>query len=258
MIKTGTGGKKSLLSESAPYVAPLLAFMVFLMTVESYFPDQHYLLYPVKTLLVAALLAWHWRMLPSLKPSAILMSVVVGVIAVFLWVELDPWAMSLNGMVEELFNRVVSSVGLGSWQMAVDGAPDGRNPFDLYPAGEAWVLFGFRLLGITLVVPVMEEIFWRGFLMRWLIKDDFLSVPLGKYQPFSFWATTLLFASIHGSEWPLGIVVGVFFGAWFVRTKNLGNVILAHAVTNFLLAIYCLSTDDWHFLSNVGHATLPH
>lgn len=256
-MKTGTGGERSLLSQSAPYVAPLLAFMVFLMTVESWFPDQHYLLYPVKTILVAVILAWHWRALPSLNPSAILLSVVVGAIGVFLWVELDPWALSLNGQIQELFNRMVSSLGLDSWRVAVDGAPDGRNPFELYPAGEAWFLFGFRLLGITLVVPVMEEIFWRGFLMRWLIKDDFLSVPLGAYQTFSFWVTTCLFASIHGSEWPLGIVVGLFFGAWFVRTKNLGNVILAHAVTNFLLAFYCLFTNDWHFLSNVSHAALP-
>ena len=91
-MKTGTEGKRSLLSESAPYVAPLLAFMVFLMTVESYFPDQHYLLYPIKTILVAVILAWHWRALPSLKPSAILLSVAVGAIGVFLWVMLDPWA----------------------------------------------------------------------------------------------------------------------------------------------------------------------
>jgi hypothetical protein len=225
--------------------------------VENWFPGQHYVLYPIKTLLVVAILAWYWRALPSLKPSAILMSVIVGVIGVFLWIELDPWALSLNALVQDLFNHAVSSVGFGSWRIPVDGAPDGRNPFDLYPAGEAWVLFAFRLVGITLIVPVMEEIFWRGFLMRWLIEDDFLAVPLGTFQLFSFWVTTFLFASIHGSEWPLGLVVGLFFGAWFVRTKNLGNVILAHAVTNFLLAFYCLFADDWHFLSSVGHASMP-
>jgi membrane protease YdiL (CAAX protease family) len=239
-------------------VAPLLAFMVFLMTVEGCFPDQHYILYPIKLLLVGVLLAWHWRALPSLRPSAILLSGVVGVMGVFLWVTLDPWSTRLNIFTEELFNRVVSSLGLISWQVKVDDlAPDGRNPFALYPAAAAWVLFGFRLLGISLVVPVMEELFWRGFLMRWLIREDFLSVPLGTFQPFSFWTTTLFFASIHGAEWPLGIIVGLFYGAWFVRTKNLGNVMLAHGVTNFLLAWYCLFADDWHFLSTVGHATMP-
>jgi len=256
-MKLGTGEKRNLFAESAPFVAPLLAFMVFLMTVESYFPDQHYVLYPIKSILVAAILAWHWRALPSLKPSAIILSVAVGVIGVFLWVALDPWALLLNGCLEERFNRAVSSIGLASLQMPIDGIPDGRNPFDLFPSGEAWLLFGFRVLGITMVVPVMEELFWRGFLMRWLIKDDFLSVPMGTFQPFSFWVTTFLFASIHGSQWPLGIIVGLFYGAWFVRTKNLGNVIVAHGVTNFLLAAYCLCANDWHFLSSIGHVTLP-
>ena len=242
----------------APFVAPLLAFMISLMTVESYFPDQHYLLYPIKTIVVVAILAYFWRALPSLKPGAIILSVAVGVVSVFLWVGLDPWAMKLNVGLEEGYNRVVSSVGLGSWHTQVDPEfPAGRNPFELYPASEAWVLFTLRLLGISLVVPVMEELFWRGFLMRWLIKEDFLSVPLGTFQPFSFWATTVLFASIHGAQWPLGMIVGVYYGAWFVRTKSLGDVMLAHGVTNFLLALYCLVSGDWHFLSVAGHASLP-
>jgi membrane protease YdiL (CAAX protease family) len=235
-----------------PYVAPLMAFMVFIMIVESHFPDQHYLLYPIKIVLVTTILAWQWRTLPSLRPSAIMMSTVVGVIGVFLWVSLDPWSCHFNILLEEVYNRTVAAMGMTSWQTLVDGPnPAGRNPFELYPAFEAWILFGIRLLGISLVVPVMEELFWRGFLMRWLIRDDFRSVPLGTFQPFSFWTTSIFFASIHGSEWPLGIIVGVFYGAWFVRTKNLGNVMVAHGVTNFLLALYCLFSNDWHFLSLV-------
>jgi len=128
----------------------------------------------------------------------------------------------------------------------------GLNPFQFYPEVKPGGLFGFRREGITFVVPVMEELFWRGFLMRWLIKEDFTSVPIGTYQPFSFWITTVCFATVHGSEWPLAVVVGVLYGAWFVRTKSLGNIVMAHGVTNLLLALYCLITNDWHFLSIVA------
>jgi membrane protease YdiL (CAAX protease family) len=225
--------------------------------VESYIPDHHYLFYPVTMIGVAAVLAWYWRSLPSLTPTAPMLSVCVGVLGILLWVGLDPWSLRLNALFEELFNRVVLAVGWDSWQMQVDGvSPLGRNPFQLYPADEAWALFGIRLAGIALVVPVMEELFWRGFLMRWLIKEDFTSVPLGTYQPLSFWITTVCFAAVHGPEWPLGVVAGVLYGVWFVRTKSLGNIMLAHGVTNLLLALYCLTTNDWHFLSIVAPALL--
>ena len=216
----------------APFVAPFFLFMICL-TVEGFFPDRHYLFYPVKTILVAAVLAWYWRALPALTPAAPIRSVALGVVAVVLWIALDPLLVHYD-------------------QPLV-----GRNPFHLYPAAEAWVLFGFRLVGITFCVPVMEELFWRGFLMRWLIKEDFTSVPLGTYQPLSFWITTACFAAVHGPEWPLAVVAGLIYGFWFVRTKSLGNVMLAHGVTNLLLILYCLITNDWHFLSIVAPVTAP-
>ena len=241
-----------------PWVAPFGAFMLFLGFVDGTWPEQHYVLYPVKCLLVAGIIAWFWRELPSLKPVAPLASVVVGIAGVVLWVGLAGVADGANAVLEDGWNRVVSQAGLSSWQLAPEVVrAEGRDPFQIYPAAEAWVLFVLRVAGIALVVPIMEELFWRGFLMRWLIREDFEAVPLGTYRPFSFWATTVLFASVHGSEWLLGLVVGTMYGAWFVRTKSLGNIMVAHGVTNLLLALYCLCSGDWHFLST-GHAvTLP-
>jgi len=216
-----------------PFVAPFFLFMLFL-SIQGFFPDQHYVLYPVITVLVATVLLVYWRQLPPLRPAAPLASVLVGVVGVVLWVGLDPFLVHY------------------------DQPLIGRNPFQLYPVDEAWVLFGFRLAGISICVPIMEELFWRGFLMRWLIKEDFTTVPLGTYRPVSFWATTACFASVHGPEWPLAAMVGVIYGAWFVRTKSLGSIMLAHGVTNFLLALYCLMTNDWHFLSIVCAAAKQH
>lgn len=214
-------------SPAMPFVAPFFLFMICLV-IEGWFPDQHYLLYPVKAILTGGVILWFWRGLPSLRPSAPVSSVMVGAVAVGLWIGLDPWLVRYD-------------------QPLV-----GRNPFALYPESEAWMLFAFRLMGIALVVPVMEELFWRGFLMRWLIKEDFATVPLGRYQHFSFWVTTACFAAVHGAEWPLAVVVGLLYGGWFLRTKRLGDIMLAHGVTNLLLALYCLVTKDWHFLSIVA------
>jgi CAAX prenyl protease-like protein len=182
------------ISGIAPFVAPFAVFMLFLVGVDGYFPDQHYALYPVKILLVMAALAWYWRRLPSLKPTALAGSLAVGTLGVVLWVGLDPWSNRLDDWIAAVWHRVMSLGGGGP------ATTCGRDPFRLYPAGEAWVLFAIRLGGIALVVPVMEELFWRGFLMRWLIKEDFASVPLGAYQALSFWATTVCFASVHGGN----------------------------------------------------------
>jgi uncharacterized protein len=214
-------------ARAVPFIAPLLLFMIFL-SVQGYFPDQHYVLYSIITVIVAAVIAWCWPSYPSLKPSAPWVSIVVGIVAVVLW------------------------VGLDRFLVHYDQPLIGRNPFQLYSPALAWLLFGFRVAGIAICVPILEELFWRGFLMRWLIKEDFLSVPLGTYQPVSFWVTTACFAAVHGAEWPLAVIVGILYGAWFVRTKSLGNIMLAHGTTNLLLALYCLFIGDWHFLSIVA------
>ena len=216
-------------SEVLPFIAPFFFFAVFL-TVQGYLPDQHYAIYPIVTVVVAAAIAFYWRALPPLRPSAPIVSVCVGIVGVVLWIGLDPFLVHY------------------------DQPLIGRNPFQLYAPAVAWPLFAFRLAGISVCVPIMEELFWRGFLMRWLINEDFTSVPLGTYRPFSFWVTTAFFASVHGAEWPLAVIVGVLYGAWFVRTKSLGDIVLAHGATNFLLALYCLATHDWHFLSIVAPA----
>jgi len=215
------------MKSAMPFVAPFFLFMAFLI-VEGGGPDQHYLLYVPKTIYVGAVILWYARALPTLVPKAPTISVLVGIAGVVLWVGLDPWLVHYE-------------------QPLI-----GRSPFQLYPAGEAWALFGVRIFGIAVVVPIMEELFWRGFLMRWLIKEDFTTVPIGTYTPLSFFVTTAFFAVEHGPEWPLGAIVGLLYGAWFIRTKSLGSVMLAHGMTNFLLALYCLRTDDWHFLSIVA------
>jgi CAAX protease family protein len=104
-----------------------------------------------------------------------------------------------------------------------------------------------RTLGSTVLVPIVEELFWRGWLMRWLIDSRFLMVPLGTYAPWAFWLTALLFASEHGPYWEVGLAAGILYNWWMVRTHNLADCILAHSVTNGLLSAYILVASRWQY-----------
>jgi CAAX prenyl protease-like protein len=104
-----------------------------------------------------------------------------------------------------------------------------------------------RAVRASLIVPIIEELFWRGWLMRWLIRADFKSVPLGAYSAQAFWTVALLFAVEHGSYWEVGLVAGVIYNWWMVRTKSLGDLILAHAVTNGCLSAYVVFAGRWEY-----------
>ena len=95
--------------------------------------------------------------------------------------------------------------------------------------------------------PVLEELFWRGWMMRWLIDHNFLKVPLGKYTPTAFWVVALLFASEHGPYWEVGLAAGIIYNWWLVRTRSLADCILAHGVTNALLCAWVLATGQWQY-----------
>jgi CAAX prenyl protease-like protein len=108
-------------------------------------------------------------------------------------------------------------------------------------------LLAVRVAGSALLVPVIEELFWRGWMMRWLVNNNFEQVPLGTYVPAAFWITAILFASEHGSYWDVGLAAGVVYNWWMVRTRSLADCIVAHGVTNGLLAIYVIATGAWQY-----------
>src|ERR1019366_4480059 len=104
-----------------------------------------------------------------------------------------------------------------------------------------------RSISSAILIPILEELFWRGWLMRWLIDKDFLNVPLGKYAPSAFWILALLFASEHGPFWEVGLAAGIVYNWWIVRTRNLADCILAHGITNAVLCVYVLATGQWQY-----------
>jgi uncharacterized protein len=211
-----------------PYVAPFVAF-VGIMALERAAGIPAQWAYPIRLLAVIGITMWLTRRVLDLRPSQPLLSVLLGIAVFAVWVGPD---VVFHYRGHWLFENAIAGKAASS-----------------LPAGlkSNWPFIALRFLGATLVVPVVEELFWRGWLMRWMIAADFRRVPLGTYAPAAFWLTAVLFASEHGPYWEVGLLAGILYNWWLVRTKNLADCILAHAVTNGVLSAYVLATDQWQY-----------
>ncbi|HWE52866.1 MAG TPA: CAAX prenyl protease-related protein [Bryobacteraceae bacterium] len=208
-----------------PYVLPFAVFMAMLAL-------QQIVPVPVWVRLIVSLAAILAVSAPALTggPSKPLLSVGVGLMVFILWVGPDVLFPAWHHNI--LFDN------------AVTGHPAGNTP----PASKNDIVFLlFRVLVSVVAVPILEELFWRGWLMRWLINPDFEKVPLGAYSPLAFWAVALLFASEHGSFWDVGLLAGIVYNTLMIRTRNLWDCILAHAVTNAVLAAYVVLAGQWQY-----------
>jgi|SRR4051794_12100817 CAAX prenyl protease-like protein len=210
------------------YVAPFLAF-VGMLAIEKVIPLPAEWLYLARFLLVASLIGiFSWQYL-SFRPSFPLASIGIGVAVFVIWVAPD----ALFGYRHHwLFENSITGAAATSLPPNLKGN------------------LGFivlRSVSSAMLVPILEELFWRGWMMRWLIDTNFLKVPLGKYVPFAFWMVAILFASEHGPYWEVGLAAGIVYNWWIVRTRNLADCILAHGVTNAVLAGYVLVTGQWQY-----------
>jgi len=110
-----------------------------------------------------------------------------------------------------------------------------------------WAVLALRTLRAAVFVPIAEELFWRGWLMRWIISQDFTKVPLGAWSVRAFWIVAVLFAVEHGALWDVGLAAGILYNWWIVRTKSLGDAIVAHGITNAVLSAYVIFAGRWEY-----------
>jgi hypothetical protein len=187
-------------------------------------------LYPAKVVVVGAMLALWWReygelfsrqVLPTLRET--LLAVLVGLVVFGLWISLDaPW-MTLD-------------VGTSAAPFA---------PLD--PTGAfVWPLVIMRLVGAALLVPVMEELFWRSFLMRWIKHPVFEGVAPGAVGLKALVLSTFVFTLAH-TLWLAAIVAGLAYAWLYMRSGKLWSAVIAHAVTNGALGAWVLATGNWQF-----------
>ncbi|MGH9672490.1 MAG: CAAX prenyl protease-related protein [Bryobacteraceae bacterium] len=210
------------------YVLPFAALLTLLAVGDMLLPGRWE--YPVRTLILALTLLLCSRRAISLRTVEPLASIGVGLGVFGLWIAPDVlWPGWRDHWIFQ--NQLTGPL--------VAGIPE--------PLREDPIVIVSRTIRAALLVPVIEELFWRGFLVRWLIHRDFLKVPLGSVTANSFFVTTVMFAAEHGPHWDVGLLAGVIYNVWMVRTRSLGDCILAHAVTNAALSAYVLCYGKWEY-----------
>lgn len=217
------------------YITPFALFMAGLALVQGvkalaggsgnfFLTEPAYWIYPLQTLACAVALVIFWRDYDFGPQRPIPLAIGIGVVVFVLWI--SPQAF-----------------------LGLPPRIDGFNPqvFADQPS-LYWGTIAARMLRLVIVVPLVEEIFWRGFLQRYLVNERFSTVAFGTYTHLSFWGVAIAFTLVHNQpDWPAAFVTGALYGWIAVKTKSLLACVVAHAVTNLLLGIYILKTGQWGF-----------
>ncbi len=229
--ESGTGAKQSVFAPDGLFYSPIavriVPFAVFagLTMLQGQFGETgQYWIYALKTVLAAYLLWIMRRHVQELKWKLSWEAVAVGVFVFIAWVGLDG-----------LYPTFSQRQGL-------------FNPMKTYGQGAyLGVLFiGVRIAGSTLIVPMLEEVFYRSLLYRFFIQSEFLKIPLGRFDLKAFIIVGAAFGISH-FEWLPGILCAFAYQGLVCRKNRLGDALCAHAITNLLLGIWIVVRGDYIF-----------
>jgi uncharacterized protein len=198
-------------------------------------PAAYPLVYAVKLAATLALLAWQWRNIRPWLGRASWWPAVVGLFLVI------PWVV-LAGLERQ--------AGLDRWLESLGGGAGARAAFDPFaawgagsPAAYAWL--AVRGLGLVVVVPLVEELFLRGFLMRYVVDEEFWRVPFGTVTAAAAVACVAYAVLTHPAE---AVAAAVWFSTVTgiaAATRQPIDCVVAHAATNLALGAWVLATGAW-------------
>lgn len=218
----------------SPEYARFMPFVVFVVITAAggmIGGDYKFWLYALKVL-VGAWLIWEMRsFVREMRWTCSWQAIVVGILVFVAWVGLDPFYPK-NHL---LFKDTEDSI----W-----------NPFERFGADSsvAWALIVIRIFGMTIIVPPLEEAFYRSLVYRYIIKYDFTKVALTHFDGVAFVLVSLLFGFAH-FQWLPGIFCAMAYQWLVIRRGHLGDAMTAHAITNFLLGVYVVyqGGEAWKF-----------
>jgi exosortase E/protease (VPEID-CTERM system) len=213
-------GRGSFRTPEGAYLLPLL-FLIAAALVTGLFTSDFDYLYPVR-ILAPLIPLWLFRSYyRELRWSWSWTPIVLGVVVLVLWVALEP-------------------------EPAPEATATIPNALAEMPRAAALLWLVARVFGSTIVVPIAEELAFRGYLLRRLIDADFTAVSPKQFTLFSFLVSSIAFGALHG-RWLAGILAGMIYAAAQYRRGQISDAIVAHAVTNGLLAAYVLIFGHWAF-----------
>lgn len=223
---------KSDLRKLIAFILPMAVFVVLLgltgsgnrPETVSWFAYPAYWTYPAQTVICGALLLWFWRDYGLEAPRKIWIALLLGLVVFAIWIapqQFLGFQPRLTGFDPEVF------AAQPAWY---------------------WGTVVFRFLRLVVVVPLVEEIFWRGFLLRYLVNDRFTALAIGTFSWLSFSVVTLTFGLAHSpADWVAALICGALYNLVAYRTRSLASCVVAHATTNLLLGLWIMQTRQWGF-----------
>ncbi|MGL4512504.1 MAG: CAAX prenyl protease-related protein [Lacipirellulaceae bacterium] len=205
--------------------------------------DHYPLIYTAKLAIVVAALAFCWPAWGQWKLRVSPLAVGVGVVGVVLWIALC--GLKAEERLLELLGDESPLTGLLG-VLGIGAARAAYNPWE--QLGHApllcWAFLVVRFLGLSVVVPVFEELMLRGWMMRNVVSPEFWKVEFGRVTTTAVVAGTAFPMLYHPEK--LASLGWFTLVTWLmVRTKNYWDCVTAHAVTNFLLGVYVVTTGEW-------------
>lgn len=172
----------------------------------------------------ALLIGYFWsfytelRLVKKLNIPTLIIAIMIGLIVFILWISLNQNWMSFAKSPE----MINVSAHLNTTMIVI------------------------RMIGAAIVVPIMEELFWRSFIMRWIDQAEFLQVSPIVVSVKALLISSLLFASEH-IFWFAGLLAGLIYAYLYMRTQNLWYSIIAHGITNLTLGMWVVNTEQWQY-----------
>ena len=229
-----------------PLMAPFMAYLV-LMATNDLIPGNLQSVAIVIHIGLASWVTWLFRHhYPSWGKLHLGPAIVVGLVAAWLWVA---------------GQHLLDGIGIGGHTLGETLSLSWRPPFMLLEEAEAYnphtdhgtgTLFGvyavLKICRAVTIVPIVEELFWRGFILRAFVSwDRFDRVPWGQFGWVAFLGSSLLSVLQHPGNWGVSIACWMLFNALFYWKKSLSCLMVTHAVTNLALYIYVVQSGDWRF-----------
>ena len=229
-------------------VAPFVVFLLIGFGQGKFGESSRYWFYLAKTLVGASLVWEMWPFVSEMRWALSWEAIVVGVGVCVIWVGLDGHYPTVNELLQKYLCPVLKRVGLESWCAEPSASTKLWNPYQQFGQGSTWAsaMVLVRILGSSIVVPPLEEVFFRSFLYRYIAKPDFQSVPFHRFAWTPLLGTVAVFGFEH-YQWLAGILCGFAYQWLVIRKDRLGDAVTAHAITNFLLGVWVVWKGAWQF-----------